>query len=139
MNWRHKGVPRKEISISIYLRMKGSKIYMQVKDFFSTAFSFFLKILFIFREGKGGRKKGRETSSCGSLLCTLYRRPSPRNPDMCHDWESNRQPFGSQASTQSTEPHQPGLFHCFLERKGEGGERETSTQEKHDWLTGCLP
>ena len=26
------------------------------------------------------------------------------------DWESNQQPFGLQAGTQSTEPHQPGLF-----------------------------
>ena len=24
-------------------------------------------------------------------------------------WESNQQPFDSQAGTQSTEPHQPGL------------------------------
>ena len=32
------------------------------------------------------------------------------NPGMCPDWESNQQPFGSQARTQSTEPHQPGLF-----------------------------
>ena len=30
------------------------------------------------------------------------------NPGMCPDWESNQRPFGSQASTQSTEPHQPG-------------------------------
>ena len=29
------------------------------------------------------------------------------------DWESNWQPFDSQASTQSTEPHQPG--HEFLD------------------------
>ena len=32
------------------------------------------------------------------------------NPGMCPDWESNWQPFGSQASTQSTEPHQPELY-----------------------------
>ena len=32
-----------------------------------------------------------------------------RNPGMCPDWELNWQPFGSQAGTQSTEPHQPGL------------------------------
>ena len=32
------------------------------------------------------------------------------NPDMWPDWESNWQHFGSQASTQSTEPHQPGLI-----------------------------
>ena len=30
-----------------------------------------------------------------------------RNPGMCPDWESTQGPFGSQASTQSTEPHQP--------------------------------
>ena len=30
------------------------------------------------------------------------------------DLESNRQPFGPQASTQSTEPHQPGLTNFFL-------------------------
>ena len=30
------------------------------------------------------------------------------NPDMCPDWESNRQPFSLQAGTQSTELHQPG-------------------------------
>ena len=29
------------------------------------------------------------------------------NPGMCPDWELNQQPFGSQASAQSTEPHQP--------------------------------
>ena len=31
------------------------------------------------------------------------------NPGMCPDWELNQWPFGSQAGTQSTEPHQPGL------------------------------
>ena len=35
------------------------------------------------------------------------------NPGMCPDWESNWKPFGSQASTQSTEPHQPGPIHYF--------------------------
>ena len=29
------------------------------------------------------------------------------NPGVCPDWESNRLPFGSQAGTRSTEPHQP--------------------------------
>ena len=31
-----------------------------------------------------------------------------RNPGVCPDWESNWPPFGLQAGTQSTEPHQPG-------------------------------
>ena len=30
-------------------------------------------------------------------------------PGMCPDWESDLWPFDSQASTQSNEPHQPGL------------------------------
>ena len=69
----------------------------------------FLKILFIyfFREGKGGRKRGRETSMWGCLLCA----PTgdlARNPGMCPDWEFNQWLFGSQAGAQSTQPHQPG-------------------------------
>ena len=35
------------------------------------------------------------------------------NPGMCPDWESNQRPFGSQASAQSTEPHQPGQQTTF--------------------------
>ena len=48
---------------------------------------------------------------CGCLSLT----PVPRtrepvcNPGMCSDWKLNQQPFGSQAGTQSTEPHQPGI------------------------------
>ena len=30
------------------------------------------------------------------------------NPGMCPDWELNWGPFGSQASTESIEPHQSG-------------------------------
>ena len=33
------------------------------------------------------------------------------NPGMCPDWELNQRPFGLQAGTQPTEPHQPGQ--CF--------------------------
>ena len=40
------------------------------------------------------------------------------NPGICADWESNQRPFGSQAGTQSPEPHQPGqgrvFFICLL-------------------------
>ena len=31
------------------------------------------------------------------------------NPGVCRDWESNWRPFGLQAGTPSTEPHQSGL------------------------------
>ena len=36
------------------------------------------------------------------------------DPGMFPDWESNQGPFVSQASTQSTEPHQPGLHINFV-------------------------
>ena len=39
--------------------------------------------------------------NAGDLAC---------NPGMCPHWESNRQPFGSQTSPQSTEPHQTGVM-----------------------------
>ena len=70
---------------------------------------FFLRFyLFIFRER--GREEDREGEKrqcvvafhmppTGDLAC---------NPSMCPDSKWNQQPFGSQASTQSTEPHQPG-------------------------------
>ena len=35
------------------------------------------------------------------------------NPGMCPDWESNWQPFGLQAGTQSIDPHQPVLKQDF--------------------------
>ena len=37
---------------------------------------FFFKIFFIFREGKGGRKRERESSMCGCLLSTPYQGPA---------------------------------------------------------------
>ena len=71
----------------------------------------FLKILFIYlfiyfqREGNGGKEGNINVwlplarPLLGDLACTS---------GMCPDWESNWQPLGSQASAQSTEPHQPG-------------------------------
>ena len=50
---------------------------------------------------------------CGCLL----RAPTgelAHNPGMGPDWELNQQPFDSQVSTQSTEPHQPGLNHILI-------------------------
>ena len=73
-------------------------------------FFFFFKFnLLIFRErGREGEREGEKhqcvvascMSSTGDLAC---------NPGMCPEWESHQRPFGLQASTQCTEPHQPGL------------------------------
>ena len=51
----------------------------------------FKDVIYLFLERGEGKERGRETF-----------------PGMCLDWELNQQPFGSQAGTQSTEPHQPG-------------------------------
>ena len=57
-----------------------------------------------------GRQKERETS----IGCLSRAPPGPRpgdlanNPGTSPDWESNQRPFGLQAGTQSTDPHQPG-------------------------------
>ena len=69
----------------------------------------FLKI-YLFLDRVERRKRRRETSMCGCLPRTPTG-DMALNPGMYPDWELNRQPFGSQAGTQSTEPHQP--WHNF--------------------------
>ena len=61
------------------------------------------------------RERGREGEREGEKHQCVVVPPAGdlvSNPGMCPDWESNQRPFGSQASTQSTEPHQrgPGNF-----------------------------
>ena len=78
-------------------------------------FFFFLRFhLFIFRErGREGEREG-EKHQCVVAFHTPPTGDLARNPGMCPDWESNRQPFGSQASTQSTELHHLGQNWEFL-------------------------
>ena len=66
--------------------------------------------LFIFRQkGREGGKHQHVVASRAPHTGDLA-----SNPGMCPDWELNQQPFGSQASAQSTEPHQPGQNLCVL-------------------------
>ena len=77
---------------------------------------FFFKVfyLFIVREKKGGRKRGRETWMCERYIDWLLpTRELAHNPGMCPDQESNWWSFGLQAGTQSTESRQPGLNWSF--------------------------
>ena len=64
--------------------------------------------LFIFRErGREGEREG-EKHQCVVASHSLTTRDLAYNPGLCPDWELNQRPFGLQAGTQSTEPHQPG-------------------------------
>ena len=65
-----------------------------------------------------GERK-REKHQCVVASRTPPTGDPASNPGMYPDWDWDwhRQPFGLQACTQSTEPHQPGLdllFHLFM-------------------------
>ena len=83
---------------------------MVAKNFFNH----FFKNLFIFREKKGEGKREEEKHQCVAASCTPPTGDLACNPGLCPDWESNWQPFGSQAGPQPTEPHHPGLLLFFL-------------------------
>ena len=80
---------------------------------FHSLYLFFKDFIYLFLDrGREGDREG-EKHQCvvafhapptGDLAC---------KPVMCPDWELNQSLFGSQTSTQSTEPHQPGQFNEF--------------------------
>ena len=84
------------------------------------AFFFFWDFIYLFLERGEGGEKGRETSMCGCPSHTPYWEPGlqPRNSNP--DWESNKWPFASQSSAQSTEPHQLGSMLALNFRLGHG-------------------
>ena len=91
-------------------------VYLPWKCLFKSLF-IFLKILFIFLERKMGEEERKRKISVWEIhqLVASHMLPTgdlTRNPGMCPDWELNLWPFGFQASTQSTEPHQPGQMLC---------------------------
>ena len=69
----------------------------------------FFNLIYLFLE-RGGREGEREGGKHQCVVASHAPTTGKQacNPGMCPDWESNQQPFGSQAGTQSTEPHQPG-------------------------------
>ena len=72
---------------------------------FFFSFKFYL---FLFRgRGREGWREGQK-HQCVGASCMPPTGDLAHNPDMFPDRESNQQPFGSQASAQSAEPHQPG-------------------------------
>ena len=65
--------------------------------------------LFVER-GKQGEREW-EKHQCEVASCVLSTGDLACNLRMCPDWESNWWPLGLQVGTQSTEPHQPGLYY----------------------------
>ena len=74
---------------------------------------FFLKIYVFLERGEGREKERERNINVWLLLALLQLGTSP--PDMCPNWELNQWPFGSQAGTQSTEPHYLGCPPFSLE------------------------
>ena len=82
--------------------MADLKVLFFLKDYF---------ILFFTERREGERQRNI------NVWLPLVRPPSrdlAHNPGMCPHWESNQEPFGSQVSTQSSEPHQPGPQSYFI-------------------------
>ena len=74
---------------------------------------YFLKIFIFSERGKEGEGEG-EKRQCVVASHTPPTGDLAHNPGMCRGWESNWQPFGSQAAcAQSTELHQPGWKQGF--------------------------
>ena len=73
-------------------------------------FLFFKKdfIYLSLERGREGEREG-EKHQCGVASWAPLTGDTAHSPGMCPDWESNWWPFGSQAGTHPTEPHQPGL------------------------------
>ena len=78
---------------------------------FYLSFVFLRFYLFIFREVKGGRKRERKISMCGSLIAPTGH--LAHNPDMCPNWESNWWPFGLQPTLNPLSYTNRG-FKCII-------------------------
>ena len=84
-------------------------IYVQILEI-NTSSIFFKHCIYLFLE-RGREAEGEgEKYQCVVAFHVSLTGDLDLNPGMCPDWKSNLQPFGSQASAQSTEPHQPGLI-----------------------------
>ena len=69
--------------------------------------------IYLLERGREGEREG-EKHQCVVVSCVPPTGDLAHNPGLCPDWESNQRPFGLQASTQSTESHQPGQVLSFF-------------------------
>ena len=70
---------------------------------------FFRFYLFIFRQREREGEERKRNIDVWLPLTHPATGDLAHNPGMCSHQESNQQPFGSQASSQSTDPYQSGL------------------------------
>ena len=81
--------------------------------FLSRKTSFFYLTNFFWERERKGEERERNINVWLPLACPLLG-TWPAAQACALDWESNWQPFGSQAGTQSTELHQPGIKKHFF-------------------------
>ena len=79
------------------------------RDDFYFYFIFLKDFIYLFLERGEGKERKREKYQCVVASHLPPTGDLAQNSGMWPDWEPNWRPFGSQAGTQSTEPHQPGL------------------------------
>ena len=98
-------------------RLKGRRerthtYHSSILLFFHKCTNSFFRVLFIYLKGKGGRKRGRETSVCGCLSHGPFG-DLACNPGMCPAWESNQQPFSSRAALNPLSYTSQSKSHSF--------------------------
>ena len=94
------------------------KLYFITELYCDSLLFFFKDFIYLFlKGGKEGKREG-EKHQCVIASCVPTTGHLSHNPGMCPDWESDQPPFRSQAGTESTTPHQPGLqgfvLFCFF-------------------------
>ena len=122
----HRGVPVFLIHLVFFLpqpqtqsSLQGALIVFKDKNVFRKIWAwvyfcikiFFLEFTYLLERWKEGQRERDIDVSEKHPLVASHMPPVGNlacNPGMCPDWESNQQPFSSQASARSTEPHQPG-------------------------------
>ena len=87
--------------VVLLLVVRGGKVYLPMPLSWPEVLP-----IYLFLEGKGARKGERNINLWLPLMPPLL---VPGQKPRHMPWESNWRPFGSQAGTQSTKPHQPGL------------------------------
>ena len=133
---------------SLYFQVPTVFFYPDVRTYFSVLFFFLRFLKFIFREGKGRTKRGRETSVRERVISWLPVAPTPtedqtRNSGVFPSQESNLQPFALWDDTQLTEHTSQGFSFClpfsflFLKKSFKERVRKGNRDGNVSWLPSC--